>query len=143
LEPDAQQRFVTGTGDAEIIAALTRVFSNLLQNGTHYTPVGGAIRVALSERDSRAQVRLSDNGVGIAPEGLTRIFDCSNGAHRITILGPGHRPRGGAAAGRTPWPHGSAFSDGADRQRIRRRVAGGVVGASRLRYDGRLPGDGA
>jgi signal transduction histidine kinase len=79
IDRKRQQRVVTVGGEPVWLRAdasrLKQVFSNLLQNATNYTPPGGEIRIALSARDGRAQVRLTDNGMGIATDALSRIFD--------------------------------------------------------------------
>jgi signal transduction histidine kinase len=59
-------------GDA---ARLSQVVSNLLTNAAKYTPCGGSIRVALEAQGRDAVVRVADNGVGIPPEMLDRIFE--------------------------------------------------------------------
>jgi signal transduction histidine kinase len=56
-------------------ARLKQVVTNLLQNAASYTPPGGQIRITLSKEDGRACLRIRDNGVGIPPAALTRIFD--------------------------------------------------------------------
>lgn len=57
---------------------LTQVFSNLLNNAALYTNEGGRIVLTAEadERDVRVTVR--DNGVGIAPSVLPRVFDMFN-----------------------------------------------------------------
>jgi signal transduction histidine kinase len=59
-------------GDA---ARLAQVVGNLLSNAGKYTPDGGRIRVALSEEDGQAVVRVIDSGLGIAPELLEHVFE--------------------------------------------------------------------
>jgi signal transduction histidine kinase/ligand-binding sensor domain-containing protein/DNA-binding response OmpR family regulator len=63
---------------------LEKIISNLLSNAFKYTPEGGKIDVelsvlhvesALNNPGEQAQVCVSDNGSGIAPEHLSRIFD--------------------------------------------------------------------
>jgi signal transduction histidine kinase/CheY-like chemotaxis protein len=56
-------------------ARLAQVFANLLNNAAKYTPRGGAIRLVAAREDSRGVVRVQDNGSGISPELLPRIFD--------------------------------------------------------------------
>ena len=55
---------------------LKQVIINLVDNAIKYTPAGGAVRVrtAAGPRGS-ALVEVSDNGVGIPPEHLPRIFE--------------------------------------------------------------------
>ena len=67
---------------------LRRLFLNLIDNAIKFTPSGGRIRLRVSKRDSRAEVTVSDNGAGIAPADLPRIFDKFF-----------HRDRNGTAAG--------------------------------------------
>ena len=56
--------------------AVRRALTNVLQNAVQYTPVGGRIDVTVESVDeSRLAVAVSDNGPGIAPEHLPRIFD--------------------------------------------------------------------
>jgi signal transduction histidine kinase len=56
---------------------LTQVFANLLNNAVQYTDKGGAIQVRCSRRggDGTVEVRVADNGRGIEPDLLPRIFD--------------------------------------------------------------------
>jgi PAS domain S-box-containing protein len=55
---------------------IAQVVGNLLQNAAKFTSRGGRVRVTLStETDSsRAVIRVTDNGVGIAPDMLGRLF---------------------------------------------------------------------
>ena len=54
---------------------LAQVFSNLLNNAAKYTDRGGAIAVQLNMNDHEATVAVEDNGIGIAPEQIQRVFD--------------------------------------------------------------------
>ena len=49
--------------------------SNLLGNAIKYTPNGGRIDLKVARNDDAAWIRVHDNGSGIAPELLPRIFD--------------------------------------------------------------------
>jgi PAS domain S-box-containing protein len=54
---------------------LAQVFSNLLNNAAKYTEEGGTIRLAADRRGDAVIVSVRDNGIGIAPEALPRIFE--------------------------------------------------------------------
>ena len=54
---------------------LAQVVSNLLGNAARYTAEGGRIEVRLRRDGRDAQLSVSDNGIGIAPEALPRVFD--------------------------------------------------------------------
>ena len=54
---------------------LAQVFSNLLNNAAKYTPRGGHIRLRLRRTGSDAVVSVSDDGIGIPIDMLTRIFE--------------------------------------------------------------------
>jgi PAS domain S-box-containing protein len=60
--------------DADL-ARLAQVLSNLLNNAAKYTRPGGHIWLAAERRDGHALVRVRDNGMGIPPPMLRRIFD--------------------------------------------------------------------
>jgi len=53
---------------------LAQVFANLLDNAAVYTPKGGKIWLSAEYEDGVAAVRIRDNGVGIPPHLLSRIF---------------------------------------------------------------------
>jgi signal transduction histidine kinase len=57
------------------LTRLVQVFSNLLNNAAKYTPPGGQIAVTAKARDTEVELRVQDNGVGMAPELLPRVFD--------------------------------------------------------------------
>ncbi|HEX2825461.1 MAG TPA: ATP-binding protein [Burkholderiales bacterium] len=54
---------------------LSQVFSNLLNNAAKYTPHSGHIRLSAERRGDEVCVRIKDNGIGIAPENLQRVFE--------------------------------------------------------------------
>jgi PAS domain S-box-containing protein len=55
---------------------LAQVVSNLLTNAARYTPPGGHIEVrAKREQSGMIAVSVRDNGVGLAPDVLPRVFD--------------------------------------------------------------------
>ncbi len=54
---------------------LQQVLWNLLSNAVKFTPGGGTVQVALARDGGDALVRVSDSGIGIAPEFLPHVFD--------------------------------------------------------------------
>ena len=54
---------------------LTQVLGNLLNNAGKFTPDGGNIELTTSKQNGQAVIRVKDNGIGIAPEYLSSIFD--------------------------------------------------------------------
>ena len=56
-------------------ARMEQVVVNLLNNAAKYTDTGGLIRLTLNQEEEVAVIRVRDNGVGIAPELLSEIFE--------------------------------------------------------------------
>lgn len=56
-------------------ARLAQVFSNLLNNAAKFTPMGGRILLSVERDGEQACITVQDNGVGIAPEMLDKVFD--------------------------------------------------------------------
>jgi heavy metal sensor kinase len=54
---------------------LRQVFLNVVDNAIKYTPPGGEVAVRIDRRDREAVVTVRDNGAGIPPEHLPRVFD--------------------------------------------------------------------
>ncbi len=54
---------------------LEQIAVNLLTNAAKYTDTGGLVRMTVAREGDDAVVRVMDNGVGIPPEMLPRIFD--------------------------------------------------------------------
>jgi signal transduction histidine kinase len=54
---------------------LVQCVSNLLTNAAKYTDPGGKIRVQTRSDGAQAVIEVTDNGAGIAPELLPRVFD--------------------------------------------------------------------
>jgi len=82
-----------------ILADLTRldqVFVNLLNNAAKYTDPGGRIELDAETDGREAVVRVRDNGRGIAPDLLPRIFDLFTQADRTLA-----RSQGGLGVGLT------------------------------------------
>ena len=54
---------------------MEEVFSNLISNAINYTPEGGAVVVAAAVEGGYLKASVTDDGIGIAPEELGRIFN--------------------------------------------------------------------
>lgn len=59
-------------GDA---TRLQQIVVNLLTNAAKYTPEGGKIRLSAAPEQGEVVLRVSDNGIGISPQMLPRVFD--------------------------------------------------------------------
>jgi len=60
------------SGDEEL---LRRLVVNLLDNAIRYTPSGGKVTAELEAHGADVRVRVSDTGVGIAPEAASHVFE--------------------------------------------------------------------
>jgi signal transduction histidine kinase len=72
LSIDLPQAPVWLSGDP---ARLAQVLANLLNNAAKYTPEGGRIELSATAAEGEARIVVSDNGTGIEPQLLPRIFD--------------------------------------------------------------------
>jgi signal transduction histidine kinase/CheY-like chemotaxis protein len=72
LSVDLPQAPVWLSGDP---ARLAQVIANLLNNAAKYTPEGGRIELSATAAAGEARIVVSDNGTGIEPQLLPRIFD--------------------------------------------------------------------
>ena len=70
LQLSAKKSFVVGD-----FARLQQVFWNLIKNAVKFTAEGGEILIQSYDKDGQIVVEVSDTGVGIVPELLTRIFN--------------------------------------------------------------------
>lgn len=73
---------------------LEQVFSNLISNAAKYTPPGGHIRVSGERRGDEVVVAVKDDGVGISPEMLPRLFEIFSQGERAL-----ERSQGGLGVG--------------------------------------------
>jgi PAS domain S-box-containing protein len=64
--------------DVELVCdatRLTQALSNLLHNAAKFTPHGGRIAISARADPREVEIRVSDNGIGIAAEMRERIFE--------------------------------------------------------------------
>ncbi len=67
---------LTGPEDVEVFAdskAVRQIALNLISNALKFTPSGGRVEVAALDAPGGALLAVSDTGVGISPEELTRL----------------------------------------------------------------------
>jgi CheY-like chemotaxis protein/anti-sigma regulatory factor (Ser/Thr protein kinase) len=73
---------------------LAQAVSNLLNNAAKYTPEGGEIKLVVALDGDSVTIRITDNGIGIPPDMLTKIFSLFEQGNAT----PGHA-RGGLGIG--------------------------------------------
>jgi signal transduction histidine kinase len=74
------------------IGLMERVFENLIENASRYTPEGGSITTAVVPKEQRLMIKVSDTGSGIRPEAIPFLF---NRSHRLKR----ERPKDAEGAG--------------------------------------------
>jgi signal transduction histidine kinase len=65
-------------GEHPVVMDLERieqVLVNLLDNAIKFSPAGGAVEVAIAPAGELVRVSVADEGVGIAPENLEKVFE--------------------------------------------------------------------
>ena len=75
---------------------LEQIVANLLDNACKYTPPGGAVRIETGTAQETASLVVSDDGSGIAPDLLPRVFDVFSQGDRTL-----DRAQGGLGLGLT------------------------------------------
>jgi signal transduction histidine kinase/ActR/RegA family two-component response regulator len=73
---------------------LVQVIANLLNNSSKYTPEGGNIVLCVELEDSQVVLSVADNGIGMEPELVSRVFDLFAQAERTS-----DRSQGGLGLG--------------------------------------------
>lgn len=61
---------------------MAQVVLNLLNNSAKYTEEGGRISLVVEQENDQAVIQIRDNGMGIAPELLPRVFELFTQAER-------------------------------------------------------------
>ncbi len=95
-----RHQFVAGLPAEDIVVQcdalrIEQVFNHLLNNAVTYSPAGGTIKIQLETNDVEVRLSIADQGAGIAPEHLDRIFDRF---YRISIS-PGEERSSGSGLG--------------------------------------------
>jgi two-component system heavy metal sensor histidine kinase CusS len=69
---------ISCSGEGQIYAdpaLFERAVGNLVDNALRFAPENGSIQIGLAQHAADFEVAVSDNGCGIAPEHLPRVFD--------------------------------------------------------------------
>ncbi len=90
----APDRDITRSGAATAVVTgdetrLRQVVRNLIGNATQHTPEGSAVRVDLAVTGGEVVLRVADDGPGIAPDELSRVFERFHRAGRDRAGGTG------------------------------------------------------
>jgi len=87
--------------------SLDHVLMNLVENAIKYTPPNAKVAVSVNAHEDRVRIRVKDDGPGIAPQHLTRIFE------RFYRVDPGRsREQGGTGLGHAIVKHLVTRMDG-------------------------------
>jgi len=95
--------------DADL-TRLAQVVSNLLNNAAKYTPEGGVIEVNVTQQDDMVLITVRDNGLGIPPDMLPRVFDLFTQVDRTLARAQGGLGIGLALVKRLLEMHGGSIS---------------------------------
>jgi signal transduction histidine kinase len=93
-EKEIQVDVVTGAAEHHVwgdAARLQQIFWNIVQNAVKFSPQGGRIELRTASTTGRLRVDIHDEGVGIAPEVLKRLFQAfeQGDHHRSRSFGGG------------------------------------------------------
>ncbi|HEV8612697.1 MAG TPA: ATP-binding protein, partial [Gemmatimonadales bacterium] len=92
-----QHHFEVNDSGEDVIALadhvrLHQILKNLISNAVKYSPEGGPIRISLAQQDQRAVVAVSDEGLGVPPDDLPKLFTRFhrvNASDRTPVRGTG------------------------------------------------------
>lgn len=100
------------------LTRLTQVLGNLLNNAAKYTDAGGRIVLSVCGNGANLELRVKDNGIGISPQLLPRLFNLFTQVDGATYRAQGGLGIGLALVRQLAHLHGgdvSAHSDGQGR----------------------------
>lgn len=72
IEISSELDSVAYKGNADM---MSRLWLNLIGNAVKYTPENGEIEVRMKKSDGKIKVEISDTGIGMSEETISRIFD--------------------------------------------------------------------
>lgn len=65
-------------------ARVVQIFANIVSNAVKFTPDGGHIHITARQTQGQLQVAVEDNGIGIEPEAIARIFSMFEQGRTVT-----------------------------------------------------------
>jgi two-component system sensor histidine kinase BaeS len=89
---------------------MAQVMGNLVDNALRYTPPGGEIMLSAKSQNDDVNIRVIDNGLGIAPENLPYIFERSFRADKARVQRNGESGLGLAITKSLIEAHGGSIS---------------------------------
>jgi CheY-like chemotaxis protein len=79
IEESRHELFISSPKERLLLDAdptrMAQVVSNLLNNAAKYTPQGGRIELSAERDQNDVIIRVQDNGVGLTPEALPKVFE--------------------------------------------------------------------
>ena len=125
-------------------ARMAQILENLLTNASKYTPEGGSIRVEIHARTGDVEIRVIDDGIGIAPDMMPRLFELFSQVEATLDRSQGGLGIGLALVRRLAELHGgsvAAYSAGLGKGAVFTvRLPSAPVPSSSQRRDGQRPG---
>jgi len=115
LEVDLPDELISVEGDK---TRLVQVIANILHNAAKFMDPGGRIRLSVRRDGQQAVIKISDTGIGIAPDLMPKIFELFTQVHSKSERAQGGLGIGLALVRRLTEMHGgtvAVFSEGAGR----------------------------
>ena len=115
LEVDLPDELISVEGDK---TRLVQVIANILHNAAKFMDPGGRIRLSVKRDGQQAIIKVSDTGIGIAPDLIPKMFELFTQVHSKSERAQGGLGIGLALVRRLTEMHGgtvSVFSEGPGR----------------------------